>query len=101
MNVIQSVIQKLTTKDTLLNYSEILKECDGTFATDMTADEISKLVAFQLTNPGEWNIEKMSVSGKGAHDHVFSMSKACYVMIPFQEDIDNAKARIQEVLEEK
>ena len=100
MNVIQSVIQKMCSKSTLLNYSEILKECDGTFATDMSTKEIADLAAFQLYNSDEWNIEKLSVSGTGAHEHVFSLNNRAYVMIPNQEDIDNAKAKIEEVLNE-
>ncbi len=101
MNVIQSVIQKMSSKDTLLNYADILAECDGTFATDMSSEEISDLVAYQIYNPGDWNIEKVSVSGEGAHKNVFSLSQACYVMIPYEDDIENAKTKIQDILSEK
>lgn len=100
MNVIQSVVQKLTSKSTLMNYSEILKECDGTFATDISTDEIADFVSYQLSNPGEWNIEKMSVGGTGEYNHVYSLKKKVYVMVPNQEDIDTAKERIKEVLDE-
>jgi LCP family protein required for cell wall assembly len=101
MNVIQSVVQKMCSKNTLLHYSEILEECDGTFATDLTTDEIQQLVSFQLSNNDEWNIEKLSVSGTGAHQHCFSLNNSAYVMIPNEEDIQNAKNRIQEVLTER
>ena len=101
MNVIQSVVQKMCSKSTLLNYSDILKECDGTFATDLSTDEIAELVSFQISNPGDWNIEKMSVSGSGAHEYVYSLKNKAYVMIPNEDDIENAKQKIQEVLNEK
>ena len=100
MNVIQSVVQKMCSKSTLLNYSDILKECDGTFATDLSTDEIAELVSFQISNPGDWNIEKMSVSGSGAHEYVYSLKNKAYVMIPNEDDIENAKQKIQEVLNE-
>ena len=100
MNVIQSVIQKMTSKSTLMNYAEILKECDGTFATDITTNEIADLVSYELSNPGKWNIEKLSVGGTGEYNHVYSLKKRVYVMEPNQDDIENAKERINEVLDE-
>lgn len=100
MNVIQSVIQKMTSKSTLMNYADILKECDGTFATDITTDEIADLVSYELSNPGKWNIEKLSVGGTGEYNHVYSLKKKVYVMEPNQDDIENAKKRINEVLDE-
>ncbi len=100
MNVIQSVIQKMTSKSTLMNYAEILKECDGTFATDITTKEIADLVSYELSNPGKWNIEKLSVGGTGEYNHVYSLKKRVYVMEPNQDDIENAKERINEVLDE-
>lgn len=100
MNVIQSVVQKMTSKSILMNYGGIMKECDGTFATDFTTEEIADLVAYQLSNPGEWNIEKMSVGGRGEHNHVYSLSKTAYVMVPNEEDIENAKERIEELMNE-
>lgn len=101
MNVIQSVVQKMTSKSVLKNYGNILKECDGTFATDFSSGEIADFVAFQLSNPGEWNIEKLSVGGTGAHSSVYSLGKRAYVMYPNEEDINNARERIQEVLDEE
>ncbi|WP_081656974.1 LCP family protein [Pseudobutyrivibrio ruminis] len=101
MNVIQSVVQKMTSKSTLINYGDIMKECDGTFATDFSTEEIADLVAYQLSNPGEWNIEKMSVSGRGEHNHVYSLSKTCYVMVPNEEDIAYARERIEEIMNER
>ncbi|SDI34385.1 cell envelope-related function transcriptional attenuator common domain-containing protein [Pseudobutyrivibrio sp. 49] len=101
MNVIQSVVQKMTSKSTLMNYAEILNKCDGTFATDISTAEIANLVSYQLSNPGEWEIEKLSVGGTGSHQHVYSLGKKSYVMKPNEEDINNARERIREVLEEE
>lgn len=101
MNVIQSVVQKMTSKSVLKNYGNILKECDGTFATDISSKEIADLVAYQLSTPGEWDIEKLSVGGTGAHQSVYSLGKRSYVMYPNEEDIKNARERIQEVLDEE
>ena len=100
MNVIQSVVEKMSSKKTLMNYSKILKECDGTFATDISTKEFSDLVAYELANPGEWNIEKLSVGGTGEYNHVYSLKKSVYVMEPNEDDINNAKERIKEVLDE-
>ena len=59
------------------------------------------MVSNQLANPGEWNIEKLSVGGTGEYNNVYSLSKRVYVMNPSAEDLNNARERIQEVLDEE
>ena len=101
MNVLQSVVQKLMSKNTLKNYAKILEKCDGTFATDFTSEELADLAAYELANPDEWNIEKISVGGTGEYNNVYSLSKRVYVMRPNEDEVNNARERIQEVLDEK
>ena len=98
MNVIQSCIDKLCSKALVKNYRKIMKECEGTFATDMSSSEISNWVSYQLENNIKWDIQKFSVSGTGSKENVFSMSKQVYVMNPNVSDVNAAKELIQKVL---
>ncbi len=98
MNVIQSVIDKMCSKTLLTNYTKILKECDGTFATDMTSSEMSNLVNFQLAKGVKWDVQKFSVNGSGELNSVYSMSSRVYVMEPNMDDVTKAKGLIDKVL---
>ncbi len=98
MNVIQSVIDKMCSKSLLKNYAGIMEECDGTFATDMTSDEIANLVAYQLGDGGSWDIQKYSVSGSGSTQSVYSLGTPVYVMIPNESDVAYGTELINKVL---
>jgi LCP family protein required for cell wall assembly len=101
MNVIQSVVQKMCSRALLKNYTKILDKCDGTFATDMSSEEISAFVSYQLANGNSWDIQKFSVSGTGKTAPVYSLSQNVYVMEPNMDDVAKAKELIQEVLSGK
>lgn len=101
MNVIQSVVQKMCSRALLKNYSKILDKCEGTFATDMSSEEISAFVSYQLASGDTWDIQKYSVSGTGKTAPVYSMSQNVYVMEPNMDDVSKAKELIREVLSGK
>lgn len=98
MHVIEGVIDKLTSTTLLTNYAEIMKEVEGTFATNMTTDEITQLIKFQLTNGGSWDVQSFSVSGSDANKSMFSLSRPNYVMIPYEEDVAKASDLLQRIL---
>jgi hypothetical protein len=75
-----------------------MEECDGTFATDMTSDEIANLVAYQLGDGGSWDIQKYSVSGSGSTQSVYSLGTPGYVMIPNESDVAYGTELINKVL---
>ncbi len=98
MHVIEGVIDKLTSTTLLTNYAEIMQEVEGTFATNMTTEEITELVRFQLTNGGSWDVQSFSVSGSDANKSMFSLSKPNYVMIPYEEDVARASDLLQQIM---
>ena len=98
MHVIEGVIDKLTSTTLLTNYAEIMQEVEGTFATNMTTEEITELVRFQLTNGGSWDVQSFSVSGSDANKSMFSLSKPNYVMIPYEEDVAKASGLLQQIM---
>lgn len=75
MRVIKAVISKITSDggNTLLHYKSIMNSLSGTFVTDLTSKDISKMVKKQLSNDGSWNVQSYAVSGKTGMDTTYSM----------------------------
>lgn len=99
MAVVTAMIDKLMSPELLYNYTEVLDAVEGTFQTNMSAEEIYALVKGQLANPGAWSIETYSVTGTGGSETTYSTPNTkCYVMIPNEDDVQEAKEKIAAVL---
>lgn len=97
--VITAMINKLSDPSVLTKYNEILNAIDGSFKTNMTYDEITTLVKSQLSSMSGWSIESTSLGGQGGYDYTYSMGdQKLYVTYPSYESIENAQAKINEVL---
>lgn len=100
MAVITAMLNKLMSSELLYNYADVLEAVEGTFQTNMQSEEIYELVMMQLKNPGEWTIESYAVSGSGTKSNTYTMPNTItYVMIPNEDTINEAKEKIQAVLD--
>ena len=101
--VIKVLLNKLTSPGSVLsNYSNILKALEGTFETSLTMDDITSLIKYQLDKMPSWNVESISVDGKGTMKETHSYpTRPLSVMIPDEETIKTAKQKITEVMTEK
>ena len=100
--VLTAIINKGTSSKIITNYTSILKAVNGKFITNISDDEITKLIKMQISDGGTWNVKSISVNGIDSYDYVYSYKKnKLYVMKPIQNTIDNAKVKIKEVMEEK
>lgn len=97
MAVIKGVVKKAMSPALLRSYSEILASVEGSFETNLSYEEIGKLIQKQLTNSGEWNIVSYSVDGTGDTLQPYSMSVPAYVMIPNEATVTKAKELMQKV----
>ena len=98
--VIQLLFNKLSsTKSLLTNYDKIMKALEGTFDTNLSTDNITSLIQFQLDDMRGWEFETANVTGSDASSETYSFPKQkLYVMIPNQESINEAKAKIEGIL---
>lgn len=101
MAVIKAVLNKLMSSELLNNYSSLMSQMKDCFQTNMTKDELGKLVQEQLDDGGSWNIVQYSVSGGDAMDYCYSVGGDAYVMVPFQDTIDYAQDLIKRVLSDE
>ena len=102
MAVINAMINKLASKNTLTNYNAILNAIAGSFQTNFTSDEIYSLIHMQLDDMATWTIESYSVTGTGSNSTTYSMpSYSTYVMVPNMDTVYQAREMINRVLTEE
>ena len=102
MEVIKAVINKMTSPSILAKYGEILDEVADCVMTDIPSNVIYDLVKYKLSNDVTWTIDSYTVTGTGKHTTTYSMpGTTCYVMIPNDQDVENAKSLIESVLDEE
>lgn len=99
MKVITAVINKLSAGTILKNYSDILDSMEGMFVTDMSTDNINKLVKMQLKDMASWNIHSCAVTGSDGSSTTYSTPKSKgYVMYPDEESIEHVASLMERVL---
>ena len=99
--VIEAIINKvLDSKTILTKYTSILNSMEGSFQTNISQDEVSKLVQDQLNNMSSWKILNNSLTGTGSYEPTYSMgSQELYIMLPDSTSVQNAKQQIKSVMD--
>jgi len=100
--VINVLIKKLTSPGSVLsNYENILSAMSGTFETNFSEDEITSLIRYQLDKMPSWKTDNYVLTGYGDNLATYSYPNLeLSVMIPNEDDIETAKAKIHAVLNE-
>jgi polyisoprenyl-teichoic acid--peptidoglycan teichoic acid transferase len=97
--VIEAILRKLSTPETLVNYQKIMAALSGTFQTNASGTTISAVMNKQLDDMEAWRVESADVTGAGKTDITYSMgSLPLYVMEPDQVSVGAAKRKITEYL---
>lgn len=102
--VITAILEKVTKSSVLISkYSSILNALEGSFQTDMSMNEITSFIKYQLDKMPSWTIESYAVTGSGSMDYTYSMGSnyKLYVMEPNWNSVEVAKKKITEVLNEQ
>mgnify|MGYP000381205498 FL=1 len=73
---------------------------EGSFQTNISQDEVSKLVQDQLNNMSSWKILNNSLTGTGSYGPTYSMgSQELYIMLPDSTSLQNAKQQVKSVMD--
>ncbi|MGN1269028.1 MAG: LCP family protein [Candidatus Aphodocola sp.] len=101
--VIKAIINKVETSGSLLTkYNSILKNLEGDFQTNVTLEEIKKLVKLQVSNMPKWSIKTYNLNGRDSHNYTYSGgNRVLYVMEPDEASVNKTKEIIKSVLEGK
>lgn len=101
--VIKLVVDKLTSSTSLIqNYDKILRALEGTFESNLSTDNITSVVQYQLDDMRGWEFITSNLSGTGGMEPTYSYpNSSLSVMFPDQKTVEEAKTKIKEILEEK
>lgn len=78
--VLTSLINKAMSPKIITNYVDILKALKGKFITNISDDEITKLIKMQLNDGSSWNIKSISVNGSDAMVMFIVIRKQNYML---------------------
>ncbi|OGS55064.1 MAG: hypothetical protein A2Y20_01270 [Firmicutes bacterium GWF2_51_9] len=94
--VIKGIINKLLTPSTFTKIEGIIKAVGNSVDTNITTDDLSKLIKKQINNNKAWDITTSNLSGVAAMKPTYSMgSRLLYVMIPSQTSLVQVKQNIE------
>ena len=97
--VIDGIIRKATSPAIITGYSKILSSLSGTFQTNMSDNDIQKLIKMQLNDMASWNITSYSLDGSDGSEYTYSyQNQKLYVMIPDEETVTEAQSLIDKVI---
>ena len=100
MYVIQGMADELMSFSSVTKFNSLLSDLDGTFETNISSDEISKLIKMQIDKNINWNIENNTLDGTGAKKATYTAkSTKAYVMEPDVASV--ASTKIEKVMHEK
>lgn len=97
--VIDGIIRKATSPAIITGYSKILKSLNGTFQTNMSDNDIQKLIKMQLNDMASWNITSYNLDGSDGSEYTYSYpTQELYVMNPNEETVTEAQSLIDKVI---
>ncbi|MBR1386156.1 MAG: LCP family protein [Bacilli bacterium] len=101
--VMKLLLDKIASTNTLLNnFGSILDSLKGTFDTNISTENIQELIQFQINDMRGWNVITSNMVGEGGMSETYSYPETkLSVVYPDEKSIEDAKAKIKEVLEAK
>lgn len=99
MLVIYAIFNKAMSPATLPGLGDIIDSVSNNFETNMSKDKITGLIKMQLDDGGTWDLNTYGVDGIGAVKKTYSSGeRQLSVIIPDQSIVDEAKAKILNVI---
>lgn len=97
--VLTAIINKVLSPSIITNYNNLLSALSKEFLTNITNNEITDLIKWQIDGMYSWDIETISLDGKNAFDYTYSYkNQKLYVMMPYPESVNSVKEKIKSVL---
>lgn len=99
--VFKAIFKRIISPKMITNYGKFMDAIAVAFDTNLSGDEISKFVKYELNNMPNWNIESYAIVAEP--DYQFCYQSQSYASVVQQNDIMNevAKKKIQAVLKGK
>lgn len=101
--VMEAIIKKATSGTTMLfKYNKVLKSLHDYVEMNFSSSEIRGLVKMQIAQRIKWDIKKNTLTGHDSSQTTYSTgSQSVYVMTQDEDSINDAKAKIDNIMNPK
>lgn len=102
-DVISAIMKKaLSSKTLITKYTSILESMGNSFQTNMPSESIYDLINKQLDSMPSWDLDTYSLNGTDSENGTYTFgAQQLYVMIPDESTIEEARKKIDFVMEKK
>lgn len=99
--VLMAIFEKATSTDIITKYTSLLDALSKAFETNLTTNEITDLIKFQIQAMPEWKFESYQITGYGDMLNCAALGSEASVTVPYDESIRIAQEKIRAVLDGK
>ena len=99
--VFKAIFKRIVSPKMITNYGKFMDALAVAFDTNISGDEISDFIKYELNNMPKWKFESYTIYGESAYD--FCYEAQSYASVTYQNDLMNeiARNKIKAVLEGK
>ena len=99
--VLMAIFEKATSTDIITKYASLLDALSKAFETNLTTNEITDLIKFQIQAMPEWKFESYQITGYVDMLNCAALGSEASVTVPYDESIRIAQEKIRAVLDGK
>lgn len=99
--VLEAIIKKAASSKILTNYTKLLKSFKNAFDTNMSTNEITALLQYELQAMPNWKFQNYVLRGTNSSAVCASMAQELSVVIPEDYCVSIARQKIEAVLDGK
>lgn len=99
--VFKAIFKRIVSPKMITNYGKFMDALAVAFDTNISGDEISNFIKYELNNMPKWKFESYTIYGESAYD--FCYEAQSYASVTYQNDLMNeiARNKIKAVLKGK
>lgn len=96
--VLEACFAKATSPEIIKNYASLMDAVSNAFVTNMSTDEITDLIKYQVQTMTEWTFESYQICGYGDMLMCAALGSEASVTVPYPEAAYIANQKIQAVM---
>lgn len=89
--VFKAIFKRIVSPKMITNYGKFMDALAVAFDTNISGDEISDFIKYELNNMPKWKFESYTIYGESAYD--FCYEAQAYASVTYQNDLMNEIAR--------
>lgn len=99
--VFKAIFKRIVSPKMITNYGKFMDALAVAFDTNISGDEISDFIKYELNNMPKWKFESYTIYGESANDFCYEVQS--YASVTYQNDLMNeiARNKIKAVLKGK